>query len=80
MTQYQRRGFKTNTITQKRGPLLEAHADQSLIIFWGLLQVCVNPEFCTRVLEGRIIPGIAQLTERDPPTEDEDLGKASNVI
>ena len=31
------------------------------------------------MLEGRVIPGISQLTRRDPPDEEADLGKASNL-
>ncbi|CAM9850423.1 unnamed protein product [Hapterophycus canaliculatus] len=31
--------------------------------------------FCSRVLEGRTIPGLSQLSERDPPPGDADLGK-----
>lgn len=41
----------------------------------GIAQVCVDPELCTRVLEGRFIPGLGQLSERDPAPVDADLGK-----
>lgn len=38
-------------------------------------QICTDPVFCSRVLEGRVIPGLSQLSERDPPPGDADLRK-----
>lgn len=39
-------------------------------------QVCTDPRLCSRILEGRYIPGLRQLSVRDPAPGDADLGKA----
>lgn len=69
--------------------LLRIHAMVSMISFIALslsillcfadLQVCGDPVFCTRVLEGRFVPGLAQLSERDPAPGDADLGKVNKT-
>lgn len=59
---------------------LPLSAVSSVSSYHVLCQICADPPFCSRVLEGRYIQGLAQLSERDPAPADADLGKARPMI
>ncbi|CAM9676832.1 unnamed protein product [Sphacelaria rigidula] len=58
------------------GKLIEAEGDAPRLgAGSGVSHVCTDPRLCSRVLEGRYIPGLRQLSVRDPAPGDADLGK-----
>lgn len=50
-----------------------------VVVTFAYGQICADPGLCTRVLEGRFVPGLSQISERDPPPEDADLGQVRKI-